>query len=202
MLGRGRQGGNRQTWQRMRADSARCRGACHLGRASWRGLRHFARLIERDSRPGPRCSRTTASPHARVLPRGLSKCPTRAPNRTPGWRRSRARRSAWVCRRPPRHGAGAARDGGPRGRVPGLGCRGKLARVHLAARDRQDRARSPGAACRDARAAHAGWCPRTAEVDAEDVTYPAMVKPLRSELFTEGRLRRYEAKRAWSRSAS
>ncbi len=36
------------------------------------------------------------------------------------------------------------------------------------------------------------------EIDAEDVTYPAMVKPLRSELFTDGRLRRYEAKRVES----
>jgi predicted ATP-grasp superfamily ATP-dependent carboligase len=35
-------------------------------------------------------------------------------------------------------------------------------------------------------------------VDAEEVSYPAMVKPLRSELLTQGRLRRYEAKRAES----
>jgi predicted ATP-grasp superfamily ATP-dependent carboligase len=33
------------------------------------------------------------------------------------------------------------------------------------------------------------------DIDADEVTYPAMVKPLRSEIFTHGRLQRYEAKR-------
>ena len=36
------------------------------------------------------------------------------------------------------------------------------------------------------------------DVDAEGVTYPAMVKPLRSELLAGGRLRRYEAQRVES----
>src|SRR3954453_3262040 len=35
-------------------------------------------------------------------------------------------------------------------------------------------------------------------VDAEDVTYPAMAKPLRSELLTGGQLKRFEAKRVES----